>query len=76
VADHSRRIKISHEQMTNRLKDASSRNVMESENNDVLLDKLDRYYIYSIVEILIISVLCVMQVEFVRKLLSPSASVV
>ena len=48
---------------------------MAIENRGELMDKLDRYYAYSIVEILIIAVLCVMQVEFVRKLLA-STSVV
>jgi hypothetical protein len=55
--------------MTARLKDSSSRNVFEAENRERLLDKMERYYIYSIVEILIIAVLCVMQVEFARKML-------
>ena len=62
VADHGRRIKVSQEQLTTRLKDSYSRNVFEVENREKLLDKMERYYIYSIVEILIIAVLCVMQV--------------
>jgi hypothetical protein len=75
VADHSRRVKISREQVTNRFQDIGSREIMAIENRGELMDKLDRYYAYSIVEILIIAVLCVMQVEFVRKLLA-STSVV
>ncbi len=75
VADHSRRLKVSREQVINRYQDIGSREMMATENRGQLMEKLDRYYAYSIVEILIIAVLCVMQVEFVRKLLA-STSVV
>ena len=75
VADHGRRIKVTQDQLNARLKDSYSRNVFEGENRERLLDKMERYFIYSIVEIFIIAVLCVMQVEFVRKLLGPTSVV-
>jgi hypothetical protein len=46
------------------------KSMMENENRLSLLNKLDRYFAYSIVEIVMILVLCVLQVELVKKLLS------
>lgn len=54
----------------------SMKSVLENQNRENLLNKLDRYYIYSIVELVILLVLCLVQVEFVKKLLCNTSNIV
>lgn len=70
VADHSKRLQVFRHDVSNKYTDVSMRSVLENENRQSLIKKLDHYYAYSIVEIVMVIVLCVLQIEFVKKLLS------
>ena len=70
VANHSQRVETFRQDVSSKYTDVSMRSVLENENRGVLIKKLDHYYIYSIVEIVLVLVLCVLQVEFIKKLLS------
>ena len=70
VANHGRRLNVFQNEVTNKYTDMSMKSVIENENRQNLINKLDHYFTYSIVEIVMILLLCALQVEFVKKLLS------
>ena len=70
VANHGRRLNVFQNEVTNKYTDMSMKSVIENENRQTLINKLDHYFTYSIVEIVMILLLCALQVEFVKKLLS------
>ena len=46
--------------------------LLQDQNQGVLLGKLGQYYYFTIVEIVFIGILCVIQVECIKKMLDHS----
>lgn len=76
VANHSKRIDTFRKEISNHYTDMSIKSMLENKNRENLLSRLDRYFVFSIVELIIILVMCVIQVELVKKLLCNNTYVV
>lgn len=69
VADHAKRIENLQVQLAERMKQTHDVLMFKEVNQKKLLEGLDHYYFYNIVEIVVMGIICVIQVESVRKLL-------
>lgn len=75
VADHGARVVKTREGITVRLQEQREKLVLQGENQRKLMKGLDHYYFYSIGEIVLLGIICVIQVESIRKLLISSSVV-
>jgi hypothetical protein len=75
VADHQQRVRAVKNLLLFRLDQQKEKLVMQMENQRLLLVGFDHYYFYNIVEIVLLAVICVVQVESIRKLLLPASVV-
>lgn len=75
VADHATRVRAVKHQLSNKLIAHRERIVLEGENQKRLLLGIDHYYFYNIGEIVVLGIICVIQVESIRKLLISSSVV-
>lgn len=75
VADHGLRVITVREAMIMRLNQETDKLVLEAENQRKLLMGFDHYYFYNIAEIVLLGIICVIQVESIRKLLLTSSVV-
>ena len=69
VADHAKRISTMKAELAGRMGQTRDKMMLKELNQKKLLLGLDHYYFYNIVEIVVLGVICVIQVESVRKLL-------
>lgn len=69
MADHKIRVSKIKEELLFRMEKQNEKFMLQSENEKNLLKGFDNYYFYSVGEIVLLGIICVIQVESIRKLL-------
>jgi hypothetical protein len=75
MADHKDRVLKIKDELLFRIGEQREKVMLQSENEKSLLKGFDKYYFYSIGEIILLGIICVIQVESIRKLLISSSVV-
>jgi hypothetical protein len=75
VANHAVRVTDLKDEIFERMKRVKETILMDRVNQEGLNKGLDNYYFYNIAEIVVLGLICVIQVESVRKLLLSSSIV-
>jgi hypothetical protein len=75
VADHGFRIMEINENIQSKLQEQKDKLMLEKENEKRLISAFGHYYFYNIGEIILLGIICVIQVESIRKLLISSSVV-